>query len=133
MEVKKIKLGLDVHGVIDRYPDVWSAITTALLDAGHEVHIITGQELSDELIEQLAGWGIAYSHLFSITTWHKNQGTEIRYKDKNNPFIDYDLWDRTKAEYCMREQIDFHVDDSDVYHKFFMATAYLQFRSRRTT
>lgn len=124
-----MKLGLDIHGVIDHKPKVWSAITHALVAAGHEVHIITGQELSTKLTDFLAAMDIKYTHLFSITTYHKEQGTEIRYKDSDNPFIDYDLWDKTKADYCKRMGIDLHVDDSDVYHKYFLSsTAYLQYR-----
>jgi hypothetical protein len=40
-----MKIGLDIHGVIDLYPEYLSHLATVWISKGYEVHIVTGQEL----------------------------------------------------------------------------------------
>ena len=40
-----MKIGLDFHGVINTSPEFFGLISKLLLDAGHEVHIITGNDI----------------------------------------------------------------------------------------
>lgn len=35
--MKTIKIGLDVHGVINTFPELYSALSHALVAAGHEM------------------------------------------------------------------------------------------------
>lgn len=49
--------------------------------------------------------------------------------DNNNPILENAVWDRTKAEYCAREEIDLHIDDSDVYGQYF-TTSYLKYNPK---
>ncbi len=116
-----MKIGLDVHGVIDKDPLIFSRLTGKLVGSGNEVHIITGKEISDALVEKLHGFGIYWTHLFSITTHHKKIGTRISFKggDKTQPLIAPPIWDRTKANYCEKENIDVHIDDSKEYGYYF--------------
>lgn len=114
-----IKLGIDVHGVADTFPDFFSRLSRELVSQGHEVHIITGTEhtrsLEHYLKDQL---GLFWTHLFSVTTYHKKEGTEVTYID-GNPYMDNRIWNRSKAEYCRRNGIQLHIDDSDIYGKYF--------------
>ncbi|SCY27081.1 NUDIX hydrolase [Desulfoluna spongiiphila] len=114
-----IRLGIDVHGVADTFPDFFSRLSRELVAHGHEVHVITGTEhtrsLEHYLKDQL---GLAWTHLFSVTTHHKKGGTEVTYID-GNPYMDNRIWNRSKAEYCRRNGIQLHIDDSDVYGKYF--------------
>ncbi|WP_300669024.1 hypothetical protein [Desulfoluna sp.] len=114
-----IKLGIDVHGVADTFPDFFSKVSRELVSQGHEVHIITGAEhtraLELYLKDQL---GLSWTHLFSVTTYHKKEGTEVTYID-GNPYMDNRIWSRSKAEYCRRNGIELHIDDSDIYGKYF--------------
>jgi len=114
----KMKLGLDIHGIITEIPDPLSVITKLLVDNGHEVHILTGETLSEKLINELEKWGIYYTHLFSIIDYQEKRGIEITYKD-NGPWMDGELWDRTKADYCTKHQIDLMIDDTKRYGKYF--------------
>jgi hypothetical protein len=41
------------------------------------------------------------------------------YDGNKTPWIDKELWDKTKAEYCQKEGIHFHLDDSDIYGEHF--------------
>ncbi len=125
---KKIKIGLDLHGVVDARPDFFRELARLLVDNGHEVHIITGATSGEEMakIQEL---GIPYTHIFSITDHHANIGTPIAWDDKGEPHLDTYLWDKTKAEYCKEHGIDLHFDDSDIYHYFFK-TPYTRFYSK---
>lgn len=124
-----MKLALDVHGVIDSNYKAFSELTTALVDAGNEVHLLTGVTISDKLIGELKEHGIKYTHLFSITDFHKSKGTKIEYEDPNNPWMEAYDWDKTKAEYCQEHKIDLCIDDSDVYSYFFK-TPYARYFSK---
>lgn len=118
-----MKLGLDIHGVIDKDPGIFNKITHQLLDKNetNQVHIITGARYTKELIDGLASNGVVWTHFFSITDHHRNIGTYMQYKndDSNQPVIDDYLWDKTKAMYCRNERIDLHIDDSAVYGEYF--------------
>lgn len=113
-----IKVGLDLHGVISAHPKFFSAMSKALVKNGAEVHIITGSH-SVEILDEIKKYDISYTHLFSIADYHRSIKTPMWYDDNKTPWIDKTLWDLTKAEYCEREGIEFHIDDSDVYGEYF--------------
>lgn len=113
------KLGLDIHGVCDADPQTYIAMADTFIRAGGEVHIITGQKDTPELRDKVKKLGIPFTHFFSITSYHESIGTPIRYDERGRPWMDIELWDRTKADYCKREGIGMHVDDSPVYGKYF--------------
>lgn len=125
---KIFKVGIDLHGVADAKPEFFKALTKTLVDAGWEVHVITGarKSLEEKTIQES---GISYTHFFSITDYHMELGTPIRWDEKNEPHLDSYLWDKTKAEYCERMGIDLHIDDSDIYQYFFK-TPYARFLSK---
>lgn len=117
-----MKLGLDIHGVIDTNPKFFSELSNIAIDLGHEVHIITGTMITSEKIKKLKNYGMHWSCLFSISDYHKSIGTDMTFTDPNNPWIDYALWDKTKADYCENNKIDFHIDDSVRYGELFKTT-----------
>ena len=125
---KKFKLGLDLHGVVDARPEFFKALAQMFIDNGHEVHLITGAVLKDEL-SKIKELGIPYTHFFSITDHHMSMGTNITWDEKGEPHLDTYLWDKTKAEYCKKHDIDLHIDDSDIYSYFFK-TPYSRFFSK---
>jgi len=113
-----MKVGIDFHGVIDDNPEFFSELSKLFVNNGHEVHIITGEKDTPAFRKKLSDLSIEYTHLFSIVTYHSFLGTEIWYK-MNNPYMEESTWDRSKADYCAREKIDLHVDDSEKYFKYF--------------
>lgn len=119
-----MKIGLDVHGVIDEAPEFVKLITK-LLYKEHEIHVITGLTKEDFLkIPEVDG--IYYTHFYSITddllskTKHK---IDIHGRPR---FEEYD-WNTAKAEYCRKNEIDIMFDDSEVYGNYFW-TPYFQLR-----
>jgi len=114
-----MKLGLDIHGVITKKPEFFSILTDKAVQRGHEIHILTGALLTDTKIKELEAFGISWTHLFSISEYHKHLGTPMTFTAPNNPWIDPILWDRTKGDYCARNKITFHVDDTLRYGDYF--------------
>jgi len=119
-----LKYGFDLHGVLDTYPEIYAHLTEALVKAGHEVHIITGHQKTAELAGELAvpksGLpGIKWTHWFSIVDYHIEQTDhEVRFEG-DQPWMEDDVWNRTKAEYCERVGIDLMFDDSPKYGSYF--------------
>lgn len=119
-----IRIGLDLHGVISANPKFFSHMSKAMILAGAEVHIITGSH-SVEILGELKKYDIKYTHLFSIADHHRSIGTKMWYDANNTPWIDKGMWEMTKAEYCEKEGIDMHFDDSLIYGEYFK-TPYAQ-------
>lgn len=117
--MKKLKIGLDIHGVCDARPEVFSVLSKLLVEAGHEVHILTGPKITQKIHDELKSYGIHYTHIFSIADHNEQAGVDIKWDDKGNPHMDPYAWDKTKGEYCAKHGIDLHFDDSDAYGYFF--------------
>jgi len=117
----KFKLGLDVHGVIDSLPEVFSFLTKSIISSKGEVHIITGGRIDDDMINMLKRFDIHYTHLFSILDYHLSIGTPT---DGNHPkygfpMISDEIWDKTKGDYCKKHNISLHIDDTLIYNENF--------------
>ncbi len=127
---KKIKIGIDIHGVSDSNKEFFSALTKALVENGHEIHVLTGSKATKEFKKYVKeNLGLSWTHFFSITSHHKNMGTPML-EIGGKPYMDEKVWDRTKAEYCAKNKIDLHMDDSPVYGKYF-TTPYARYFSNK--
>ncbi len=114
-----MKIGLDIHGVCDANPKFFAELSKLFVEAGHEVIIITGKMKSHGAVDEIKELGISYTKFFSIVDYHLENGTEISFDSNGNPWINDDIWNRTKAEICEKEKIDFHIDDSSIYGEYF--------------
>jgi hypothetical protein len=82
------KLGLDIHGVCDANPPMFSKLAEMIIAAGGEVHIITGQKDTPDLRERVKKLGIPFTHFFSITSYHESIKTPITYDERGHPWMD---------------------------------------------
>ena len=129
-----MKIGIDVHGVITKHPKFFSELTHLIKQDEGEVHILTGSSFNPntkygrKALDELKNCGIYYTHLFSIIDHHEDIGTEVVYEDSENPWIDGELWDKAKAEYCKENRIDIMFDDTQEYGKYF-STPFVCFHS----
>jgi nitrogen regulatory protein PII len=127
-----MRIALDIHGVLDKYPELFSELSKLFMLHKHEIHVITGQEITDKLLKDLEKFGIKYTAIHSITNYNKKKGTKIKYEDPDNPWMAPDTWNSTKAKICKELRIDFIFDDSDVYGKWFkrlhIKTKYIQIK-----
>lgn len=134
-----IRLGLDMHGVIDVAPKLFSNIACAMLERGNEVYIVTGREVADELLVELRACnmindgGLLYTDILSITSYQKQLGTPVCYlkDDPTQPMMDPKIWNQSKAILCGAAGIDIMIDDSSLYEPFFrdIKTQYMIFTS----
>ncbi len=113
-----MKLGLDIHGVIDASPEFFSELSNKLVEDGNEVHIITGASKTEEIIKRLAGWNIKYTHFYSIVDWAERTGIEVNWT-ADGPTMNEFVWNTAKSLYCAESGIDVHVDDTLTYGHFF--------------
>ena len=117
-----MKIGLDIHGVIDSHRKFFAELTQILRvmneqhGANHEVHIMTGPRAVDVRPEELDG--IWYTKLFSITDHNLEKGVEVQFVNGKPYMNEYD-WNRTKADYAREQNLDLTIDDTLDYHHFF--------------
>jgi len=116
------KIAVDIHGVLSKDPDFFRDLLQTLRNANWEVHILTGKHIENGIIAELDKLEIKkydhYTHLFSISDHHKKIGTKM-WGTVENPFMDDEVWSRTKADYCREHEIDLCIDDTARYVPFF--------------
>lgn len=112
-----MKIGIDIHGVIDHNPKFFSRLTKLLKKKKCEIHVITGARSPEKKV--LEKYNIKYDHFFSILDYHTEIGTDIHVDEKGEEWILDEKWDRTKADYCKDQNIDIHIDDTQKYGNYF--------------
>jgi hypothetical protein len=124
--MKKLKLGLDFHGVIDTFPEMIAEMSRMFVAAGHEVHVVTGLKRDAIVQKGLDDFGIHYTHYFSIVEQLEQDGVTIVWRN-SLPYADKIYWDIAKRDYCQKNEIDLMIDDSPVYKDTFhdIDTVYL--------
>ena len=122
-----IKIACDVHGVITKHPKMFSMFSKFVIENGGQFHILTGSQLNKKLLAKLETFDIEYTKIFSISTYLLEQGKSVHWDDPDNPWFEEEVWDKAKADYCQREGIVLHMDDSKDYEKYFqsISTKYL--------
>lgn len=114
-----MKIALDIHGVCDANPKFFAELTKLFKEAEHEVHILTGRRISDGALKEVEELNLSYTHFFSIADYHREKGTKMWEDENGNPWLDDKTWDRSKADYCKRNKIDFCIDDTERYGEYF--------------
>ena len=131
MMMNNLKLGLDIHGVLDNNPEFFSTLSTAVVNSGGQVHIITGESMTKELKTRLLNFHPKklqyWTHFFSIEE-HLLEKEEKYTELDNKLYFDKLKWDKAKADYCHAQEISMHVDDRQEYLKFFK-TPFLYYES----
>jgi len=114
-----MKIGIDLHGVSDAFPTFFAEMSRLFKEAGHEIHLMTGELIEEPLHEQLKKCGVHYTHLYSIAQHHRDKGTPMSFDDKGTPWIDDELWMKAKGDYAREHGLDIVFDDTEAYAKHF--------------
>jgi|TARA_R110000851_G_scaffold145114_5_gene284477 hypothetical protein len=125
-----MRISFDYHGVCDVNPILFSKLTKSLMDCGIEVFIITGRMKEHNLEEDLNKLGISFTGIFSIIDYNVKKGNHVRFDENGEPWIEEDLWLKTKGVICEEQKIDLHFDDSDEYSEHF-STPYARFYNNK--
>jgi hypothetical protein len=114
-----MKISIDIHGTIDAKPEFFAKYTQRAIKNGHDVYICTGAMKTAEVVTQLMDLGIVWNYFFSISDYLIKEVKHVEFEDANNHWFDDEDWNRAKADFCEREGIEIHFDDSEVYEKYF--------------
>ena len=108
----------DLHGVLDRMPEVLRPMLGTLKSCGHKVIICSGPALP-AIERELASLGyvpgVHHDLVLSVVDHLKEGGAQFRYDERGNPWTDDLLWDRAKGELAAREGVNIVVDDTPRY------------------
>lgn len=118
-----VKVGLDIHGVIDEYhPMIIHNMLPVIEKMNGEIHIITGSSFSMELVDKLMSYAndkVWWSDFFSINDYLLMKGLPHTFNKYGRPVFDDVEWDKAKGDYCAREEIGLHIDDTLRYKDYF--------------
>lgn len=116
-KIRQLKIGLDFHGVITDNPAYFKELANLAIAKGYEIHVISGgPQLT--IIEFLNKWEIKYTAVFAIVDFYDAQG-QVSFFENGEFKVRDSLWNRAKAEYCERNKIDLHIDDTARYSQGF--------------
>lgn len=114
-----MKIGIDIHNCISRYPILFKNLTDRWVAMGHRIHIVTGQEWATAESE-VKNAGIAYDEYFSIVDNHQRLGTEMWEKSEHTGYwMEDEIWNQSKGNYAKAWKLDIHFDDSKIYGQYF--------------
>lgn len=114
---RKLKIGLDFHGVITDNPEYFKAFSELAVKEGHEIHVISGGP-KETITQFLNRWGIKYSDIFAIVDYYDAKGC-VTFFENGEFKVDEKLWNCAKAAYCEENHIDIHIDDTIRYSEGF--------------
>ena len=111
-----MRLGFDIHGVIDTFGVFQTMINKLIEDDDVEIHVVSG--LSKSEADEQIGHLIDLSKIakyFSIADYLESRNdVEVTWID-GMPWADETIWNRAKADYCEENKIDILFDDSQSY------------------
>ena len=120
------KISIDFHGVINTAPDFFAALMRILQENGVKVYVVSGGP-NAYIQEYLAEHLIPYDELWCIFDYF-NAREKVKVAADGSFHIDDELWNKAKGDFCAREQIGVHIDDSTIYGKYF-TTPYVRFNT----
>ena len=124
-----MKLGFDIHGVIDIFEIFPQLINQLIDDPDIEIHIITGlaRAEADAAIGDLID--LSRVKYFSIADYLMDRpDVDVTWDENGLPWADETAWNNAKADYCQAQDVDILFDDSPTYVKSFnnISTLYCQ-------
>ena len=117
-----MRIGVDIHGVIDLNPNLSRVILKALIDAGHEIFIISGPPLTEifDILKNVNLKSVTHYHgIRSIVDFLQQRNVKMWLDKKNTWWADYKDWWGAKSKICDELNIDIMVDDSVEYAYYF--------------
>ena len=117
MKNNKIKIGLDFHGVLATNPEYFSGFCRKVLEKGWELHIISGGPRK-YILQYLKANNIPFTKLYTILETCDEKGL-VKYFTDGSFYVEEEIWNKAKGEYCKKNRIDLHIDDSEYYQPYF--------------
>jgi hypothetical protein len=116
-----MKIGVDLHGVIDNDPEWFHRFLGNLLvecgrwkDRAFTVCIVSGPPKEDILRElKKHGFlpGMDFDEVYSVVDHLKEKGVEMWQDERRRWWTHDKIWWKAKAEICEKQNIDIMIDD----------------------
>jgi len=114
-----MKIGVDLHGVIDSDPALFKKI---MILKNRDVYIISGPPKT-EIVAELEALGIKkelhYKEVYSIVDFLKEQGVEMWQDENGRWWSNEEDWLSSKAKICDKLSLRYMFDDKDMYRPAF--------------
>ena len=117
MHKNDIKIGIDFHGVLANRPEYFIEFCRRVVQKGWELHIISGGP-KVEIKEWLKKNDVFYTKLYTILE-QCTKNNEVTFFEDGTFHVDDKIWNRAKGDYCKKENISLHIDDSKEYYPYF--------------
>lgn len=113
-----MKIGVDLHGVLDRCPEDMKIVLASFMAMKAEVYVVSGPP-TNQIINELEKLGfvrfVHYTGTLSVVDYLRNSGVQMWRDENDNWWADDENWWDSKAAICKQVSIDFMIDDSDRY------------------
>ena len=112
-----MKVAIDVHGTIDRWPVFWIRTISLMKAMGIKVYILSGPE-KEKIIGRLVALKVDTRELegiLSVADWIKAQDGAVFWYDERGFWADDKTWNEAKAYICAVNMIDVLIDDQIEY------------------
>jgi len=116
------RIGIDVHGVIDKDSEFAKKHMKKFINIGVEIYIISGPpvyEIKQELFSMGIIENIHYNKVLSIVDHLRSKNVEMWLDHKNTWWADESYWWRSKSEICEKMNIDIMIDNTETYKPYF--------------
>ena len=121
-----MKIGFDLHCVLNINPKEFQSLLKELVQDHHEIIVVSGPQIS-EVIEELTNLGFHagthYHEVLSVVTYLKHEGIEMWQDEKGTWWANDDDWWQSKARICKQNNINVMVDDHHQYGRYFASTS----------
>lgn len=119
-----MRIGIDLHGVLDKNVALMRALLVALTGTGKvQIMIITGppyHEALHELDELGYQMGTDYHGLVSVVDFLRNTGeVDMRQDQDGHWWCDDKDWWSSKAKICDKYKLDIMIDNEKRYQQYF--------------
>lgn len=117
-----MKIGIDLHGVIDNDPMLFKKLLTILCLQDREVYIVSGPP-KEEILAELNALGfeeeLHYKEIHSIVDFLKESGVEMWQDERGRWWSNNEDWLSSKAKICDGLSLEYMLDDKEMYRPAF--------------
>lgn len=119
-----MKIGFDLHGVLDTYPTKFKSIIRLLQKTNVYCVVVSGppEEKINESLEKLGFDPDDFFGVYSVVDYLYSDGVDFDETDPENLWCDDNIWWDSKARICQHYDIDYLIDDSLKYEPAFKLT-----------
>lgn len=122
---KWLKIGVDLHGVIDRNDIIFKMLSVAVRLSGVKIYIISGppkEDVEKELRSLNIFKSIHYDEVHTIVDYLRTQPVEMWKDEKNTWWTADENWWSAKSAICKKLGITLMIDNTDKYKPYFKGT-----------